>query len=453
MPIFAGLAHHLIPKTYESRTTILVQEPGRLVPFLNDLALATNVKDRMPTLEALLKSKNILGSVLEDTGEISANTEPQTKEIRVKRLAAALSVQLTGSELVELKLRWGRPEGLAKTLGAVTRRFIERLVSPERGAVENSETFFNQQLAERRAELSAAEQAYADFKMENADKLPAMYSTDVSHLAAMQQKLEEKSMELATAEAVFDELRTRLSSLNPVVGRLEESIVQVSSELAALRVRYTDEHSEVRAAERKLRRLEEERAGLLASSSKMNDIGIDQLWNMAAGTAMKEGDAMAPLLSSQMQRVQEAESRRSALRKDVEQLKAGISDLRSAIATFAPIEQRQQQLERAVAGAREMHDLLAKRYEMARLTGSLGSYEAPEQIKIIDPPQDPTEPTTPSGFIFALAGLVGGLALGAGLVVSFEVLDPRLRSPDSIGNAACLPIVAFVSRVKRHAIV
>ncbi|MGA8169939.1 MAG: hypothetical protein WB816_03770 [Methylocystis sp.] len=433
--------------------TILVQEPGRLNPILNDLAIGPNVKDRMPALVALLKSEHILGAVLQDIGQLPADVDARTKEIRVGDLAAALNVQLIGSELVELKIRGPKPGGLANTLEAVSRRFIERVVSPERGAVENSESFLGQQLADRRAELSSAEQAYTDFKAENADKLPALYSTNVTRLAAMQQKLEEKSMELATAEAAFDDLRNRLSSLNPVVGKLEESIVQASGELVSLRARYTDEHSEVLATERKLRRLEEERASLLEASSKIKNFDMDRLWNMAANSATNGDKNAAPLLSSQMQRIQEAESKRNALRQDVEQLKKAIDDIRGAISTFAPIEQRQQQLERAITATREMYDMLAKRYEMARLTGSLGRYEAPERIKIIDAAQDPTVAVTPGKIIFVLAGFIGGVIIGIGLAVSFEFIDPRLRRLDAIEEALGLPIIAFVPRGGRDAIV
>jgi len=345
-----------------------------------------------------------------------------------------------------LKIRGGRAAGLAVTLEAVGRRFIERLVSPERGAVEKSESFLEQQLADRSGELSRAEQAYADFKAQNSDKLPALYSSNVTRLAAMQQKLEEKTMELATAEAGFESLRSRVSTLNPVVGRLEEQIVQLSSELAGLRARYTEEHSAVQAADRKLRRLEEERASLLANAGGTAGADMDRLWNMAAGTVVNDEKAAAPLLVSQMQRVQEAESKRDALRKDVEQLKQGIEELRGSIAEFAPIEEQQQRLERAITAAREMHDMLSKRYEMARLTGSLGRFEAPDRIKIIDAPQDPSAPVTPGGILFVLGGLVGGIILGIGLAAMFEILDPRPRRLIDIQEAFGLPVIAFLPR-------
>ena len=444
MPALGLVAGIFAPKAYEARMSILVQEPDKLNPILSDLAIGANLKERMPALLTLLKSKQVLSDILRDLGQIGPDSSPRDEEIRAGNLTAALSASLVGSEMIELKIRGPKAQGLAKTLGAVGARFIDHVVAPGRGAVEGSESFLEEQLAKRTAEMGLAEQAYADFKAMNADKLPALYTTNVTRLTAMQQSLEEKRIELATAEARFEDLRRRAATLNPVLGRLEEAIIQASGELSGLRARYTDEHSEVQAAERKLRRLEEQRAALLAAAKDQNGADMERLWNLAAGIATGGDKTNAPLLVAQMTQILEADGRRAALKKEVEQLAQGVDRLRGAMADFAPIEKQQQQLERTITSAREMHDMLAKRYEMARLTGSLGRYEAPERIKIIDAPRDPSAPVTPGAFLFVIGGLLGGLILGAGLAATFEILDPRLRRKRDFEQASGLPVLAIL---------
>ncbi len=447
MPILGAIAGHFAPKAYEARMTILVQEPDKLNPILNDLAIGANLKDRMPSLQALLTSKHVLIDVLKDLGQIGPNTDQKTIDFGVSNLGRALTSNLIGAELIELKIRSSYPQGLSKTLNAVGARFIERVVAPGRGSVDSSEAFLKSELDKSTAELDAAEQQFTEFKSRNGEKLPALYTANVTRLAALQGSLEEKRIELATADASFEDLRKRVSTLNPVVGRLEETIVQTTSELAALRTRYTDEHSEVQAAERKLARLEEERSAVLASTSHENGADMQRLWNLAAGVATSGDKVNAPLLVEQMTQIQEADTKRAALHTEVEQLTAAVEQLRGAIAEFAPIEQQQQELERSIASAREQHDMLAKRYEMARLTGSLGRYEEPERVKIIDMPQEPSGPVTPPAILFVIGGLVGGLALGAGLATVFDVLDPRLRRVKDFEDASGLPVLAFVPRI------
>lgn len=445
MPLLGFVAGMLAPKRFEARTTLLVQEPAKLNPFLNDLAVGTNVKDRMPALGALLHSQHVLDKVLVDTGRIDAQTPAHRREEMVAILSRSISVKLTGSDLIEIRLAGARPQGLLPVLQAVTNRFIERLVSPEQGAIIASQNFLETQLEQRRQALSKAEREFADFKVRNADKLPAIYSANVNRLGQLQQKMQEREMELATAQAGFNDIRSRIAGANPVIGRLEEEIVKLTGELTALRARYTEEHSQVQGIERRLKRTQAERKALLEASSALKDLDLDRLWNIAANMASgEEGKPQTTLLMSQLQRLQDAQARRVTLEKDVEELRRMISDLQQTIGTFAPIEQEQQHLERTIAAAREMYDSLLKRSEMARVTGALGRFEAPERIKIIDPPSEPSAPVGPGLILFVLGGLIGGILIGIGLATVTEFADQRLRGEQDFTLDSGIPVLGRI---------
>jgi len=448
MPFLGLAASFFATKTFEAKMTVLVQEPARMNPFLNDISIGTNIKERMPALSALLRSEHILARVLTDIGELEPEADPRTRSKAINELARSITVQLTGSELVDLKLRGKRSYGLGKKLEAIGVRFMERILSPERGALVSSESFLDEQLKRRRADLERNEYVLSEFRRRNSDKLPALLNASIQRLATLTQKREERTMDLATSEKLFGDLRERLAGTNPVVGRLEEAIVQVTSELAALRARYTEHHSDVLAAERKLARLQEERQVILAASAQFRDMDMDRLWNMAAGADPgPDSKGAVPLLISQIQKLQDAEARTTMLRQDVAQLTKTIDEMQAAISQFAPIEQHQKRLERAVEVARELHDTLAKRSEMAKLTGALGRYETPERIKIIDPPMDPTSPITPGKFLFVLGALVGGVIMGAGLATLLEFADPAVRRRDVIIEITGLPVIATLNRI------
>lgn len=452
LPPLALVAATLAPARYEARMTLLVQEPAKLNPILNDIAVNPNLKERMSALIALAHSEVVLGRVLEDLGRIGPNTDPREKENMVRSLSAAVNIQLVGSDIIEMRLRALDASSPAITLEALSKRFIERVVSPERTAVEDSERFLKGQMNDRRAALEAAERAFASFKTANADKLPALYNSTVSRLAQLEQQIETKEMELGTADATLSDLRRRLATTNPLIGRIEEAIVQVSAELASLRARYTDQHSEVQAAMRKLDRLEGERQHLLSSARDIESVDLDRLWNLAAGvTQGADGSSdsrTAPLLVSQLQKLQEAQARKVGLEKEVEQLKAAAVMLQRDIAAFGPIEAQQQNLERAVTNARENYDSLAKRYEMARVTGALGLFEAPERVKILEPPANPAPKVTPGYFLYVLAGIAAGIAMGGALAGAAELLDSRLRRPQDFARVLGIPVIARIPRIE-----
>ena len=456
MPFLALFASFVLPRNYEARTTLLVQEPSKLNPFLNDLAIGPNVKDRITALDALLHSEHVLDQVLRDVGVIDAKTSPEDRTALIARLKNTTFVRLIGSDLIEIKVSDRKPGNLLPLLIAVTRRFVDRLLSPEQSAIVDSQTFLDSQLSSRRAALEKAERDYSNFKTKHADKLPAIYAANVQRLGQLQQKLEERSMDLAAADAAFEDMRGRLASTNPVIGRLEEAIVATSSELTTLRTRYTEEHSDVQAAERKLKRLQDERRVLFEASQALKDTDLDRLWNMAAGSVQTPEEAAASpnnkspqtLLVSQIGRLQDLQGRRIALQQDVTQIRKTLADLQHTMSQFAPIEQEQQQLERAIATARETYEALSKRFEMARVTGALGKFEAPERIKMIDPPFEPTSPVGPGTLLYMLAGVIAGIAMGGGLAFAAEILDQRIRLNSIFTFIAGVPVIARVPRAK-----
>ncbi|QTL05151.1 hypothetical protein J5J86_07615 [Aquabacter sp. L1I39] len=452
LPPLAIIAASVAPQRYEARMTLLVQENAKLNPILNDIAVSPNLKERMSALIALAHSEVVLGRVLEDLGRIGPNTDPKERDNMVRALSGAVNIQLLGTDIIEMRYRALDPTSPSAVLQALSRRFIERLVSPERTAVEDSERFLKQQMDERKQALDQAEKAFSDFKIANADKLPAIYNSTVGRLATLQQQIEAKEMDLGSADATAQDFRKRLATTNPLVGRIEEAIVQVSAELASLRARYTDQHSEVQAAMRKLSRLEEERQHLLASARDIESTDLDRLWNMAAGVTQNQDGTEpknAPLLVSQLQRLQEVQARRVALQKEVEQMKEQAVLLQRDIAAFGPIEQQQQTLERAVNTARDNYESLAKRYEMARVTGALGQFEAPERVKVLEPPSNPAPKVTPGYVLYVLAGIIAGIALGGALAGAAELLDTRLRRPSDFSRLFGVPVIARIPRIQQ----
>lgn len=451
MPVLALGLSFVVPRAYETHMTILVQEPARLNPLLNDISVATNVKDRMPALNALLHSEHVIGRVLADVGTIDADTTYEKKRAMVADMSSAVTATLVGSEVIELKLRGNKGAGLGQTLSAIGNRFIERLVAPERDAVQGSETFLTDQLRQLRDELTRAETALSEFNSQHADKLPQLNLATITRLTALQQALQAKQIELGNANAALEDSRGRIAGTNPVIGRIEDAIVQVTSELVALKARYTSDHSEVQAAERKLTRLEEARHSLLDRSLPLNPENVDRLWNMAAGAASSPDNSQTPLMVSQMQHLQDAETRRAELRQETEQLKQAIDDIQHSISEYTPVENQQKQLERAVTAANESYDTLAKRYQTARITGALGRFEAPDRIKIIDPASDPTAPVTPGRILFVLLGVVAGIVMGAGLTTIAELLDQRVRNSQSLADLAEAPLITSISRIASKA--
>ena len=116
LPVIALIISFLAPRTWESHTTILVQESAKMNPFLEDLSVSTDLKDRMATLDTLLHSRHMLINVAQDLALINEkSTNLQTDDF-VNKLSASLKVNWIGKDLVKLIYRTDSPENMVDCL-------------------------------------------------------------------------------------------------------------------------------------------------------------------------------------------------------------------------------------------------------------------------------------------------------------------------------------------------
>jgi polysaccharide chain length determinant protein (PEP-CTERM system associated) len=443
LPLAGALVGLLAPKKYESYTTVLIQETASQNPFLEDLAVATNLKKRMEAMNALLHSKHVLGEVVDEL-EAGSNLPEGRRQEMIARLSYALRATLVGEDLVRISYFAGAPEHMARVLELVSRRFIDRVVAPQRSSISSSEEFLESELLMRKTDLAEAEKRLADYKTRFAGELPDLHSSNVNRLADLAKLLAEKELELAGEVAARDGLHRKLSQTNPVVGRIEEQIVETMSELAVLRARYTDRHTKVQAALRRLDSLENERTKQLQAGATVDPKDLERLWNIASSQRLLLEDGGQTLLVSQLEKLQDADSRIQRLEQETGSLRRDVAMLGRKVDGFGRHEQQLTELERDLGVKRKIFQELSERYQNARVTGALGRWEESDRVKVIDAPFTPRAPTNLPLLVFVVAGLFGGFALGCALAVVAELADTSIRRRVSLERLLDIRVVARI---------
>jgi polysaccharide chain length determinant protein (PEP-CTERM system associated) len=449
LPVVGGVLSRFAPRSYEARMSILIQDPGKLNPFLEDLAVKNNLKDRMEALRALLTSRHVLARVAQDLGKLDDHSTDVQRDRAVAELAAAVSVQLIGNEMVELRYQSSEPRGMDKVLTGIKERFMEEVRAPEMSSMQDSVEFLKEQLQKATDRLTEAEKGLSLFKTANADKLPELRGTNLQRLTQLGDTLSEREVQLAGAEAQLATTQERLVQTDPVIGRLEQDIVSVRSELALLRSRYTEEHSSVQGAERKLARLEEERGELMRATAPPLPADADRMWNMAA-VATNRDDGSQPLLVSQVVLLQQARLRVEQLRGEVANLRSAVQDLRTRVEGSGETERQLRDQEREVQVGSDLVAQLRKRSDMANVTSELSRFQENDRIVVIDKPVEPTRPTKPLTLLYTIGGLVAGIALGIGLAVVTELMDTTVRTARMMQRITGIPVLARIRPFERR---
>jgi len=413
------------PRTYVTHMTLLVQEPAKLNPYLGDLAVGTRLQERMPVITSLVRNPSGLEDVALALGRISPDTPKPVRDDVIRKLSKGLTIQLIGTDLVELRLAGDTADVLELELAAIAARFIDKLTAPERESIAGTVEFLERQIDGRRPLLQAASQRLAEFRARNAAALPDARAADGARLAGLRDLLDERRRALAGATAALSALQATILNTNPLLDQIEKEVARLSGEVAHLRSRYTENHPALRAAQAELRSLEEQRA--------------------AVGSGSRPGDPPPSAVSaSQAEPLRAAKAQQLSLQVEVAQLERAVTDAEAA-AVQTDVQSDLARLESDLATEKELYDKLVKRYEMAQVSGALGSFEAGERVKIIAPPEHPID-VGPSSTVFLLAGIVGGLALGLGLAVTAEMGDDSMRRRDQVERITGLPVLARIAR-------
>ncbi|MEF1340797.1 GNVR domain-containing protein, partial [Vibrio rotiferianus] len=320
----------------------------------------------------------------------------------IGQLASQLSVHQLGKDFIQIQLKSPHSEGMDTLLTSVSEHFIEQLLAPERSSIKDSSHFLNMHITKRREQLDKAELAYAEYKNAYSHATPEMQSQSLARLASLKQTLAEKEAELAGVERSLGSLDQQLSKTNPVIGKIEEQIIEIRSELTLLRARYTEAHSLVQGKLRELQRLEQERS-ILIKSSKFE-----------------------------------------SLTEETISLKKMVTELEYDANRFGSTTTDINRLARDVSVKRELYEDLVERYEMAQLTGSLGSFEEGKRVKVIDEPFVPSSPSNLPAIVFVLLGFVGGAGLGISLATILELIDNSVRSKQSLVKSLGVPVITVI---------
>lgn len=360
------------PRTYTARTLLMLQERQASDP-LSSGGPVREGRVRVDEIDTLMKSDRVLTSAILDFNVGKPPLSAAELEGAVKSLRRQLSVSVVGSEFIEIELRQSDRLGIGNRLSVLLTRFFERLLSRE----DSMKTARQFALEQRRRDLDISRAAIEDW-LKRAQLAGARVNPADSRVPELQAKfsaLEQKLMVTASSllsepvtpatlsEAIADEIR--LAQARPArqaAGMLPTSSAQMSA----------------------LRELEAEHEAYLA-------VGAD------LGKAVL---AAARIVAQSLPQTQSGPAQ--AIYQEWLSLDARFNE------AMTQYDAHQKRSRKASGPALTPFGLIA-----------------PESIRIIDEPRDPTLPTT-SLLKIILACLMGGIGLGVSLAAIAEQLDDRV---------------------------
>jgi len=434
-------------KQYTNHATILIEESSLLNPYLDDLSFSFDLSNRMAALRTLVISRKVLIAVAKETGLISETATSAEIEKIHQELSQALSLSLVGDELVRLNFIWHDQTKMKMVLEKVVEKFIESLLAPTRASLDTSEQFFYQQLVSLRDELEVSEESLAMFKAKNSNTLPAVLHSNRQTFDKLLSDQQQKSIVLSGAQAKLKALTTKMGQANPILGRIEEKIIAVESELSFLKTRYTEKHSKVISKKREMQSIRNRQQSLIESNKELDLTNLDQLWQMA-NTLPSDGDNESSVLVSQILNLEEAKNSVTQHQQEYSMLEQQVNTVSERLLVTSDIEKQLRKLERDYDVKQSLYKDMLSRYEMAKVTGKLVKYEGPDKVKNIERAYSPTQPINTSFAVSIIVGIILGIFTSSTIVFVATLFDSHLKDIQTIEKLSALEVVTILPIVR-----
>jgi polysaccharide chain length determinant protein (PEP-CTERM system associated) len=357
-------------------------------------------------------------------------------ETLVNSLRTRTKIQATGY-LVTISFTDVDAEQARDVVEAIATVFIEQNLGENRQEIEDARSFLDKQIAEYDEQLGQAEERLANFQGEKLSALPDRQT--------YQFRLEELRTERQTAETSLQRSLSRRTTLKqqiaggPALDTTLE-IFKIEEEIGDLLARFTAQHPDVVALQRRLDELknrqgqEAEAAGIAGTAASGSGLTTAQL----AGADYSQLKSM----------LAEEEANVAVYSDQVRQLRSKVERMEYLAAQVPMVEAELARLNRDYDVLKRKHSELVSRREQAIISQKKEVGTDRIKFQIVDPARVPSRPNGPPRTMLLTAVLLFALVAGCGFAVFLSIINETFNDPQRLRQAFNFPVLGVVAPVR-----
>jgi polysaccharide chain length determinant protein (PEP-CTERM system associated) len=442
----AALYARSLPNEYFSYSLILVV-PQRISESLVRNTITSSIEDRLPSIRAQVLSRTSLERIISEFDLYPEERKRMVMSDVVALMERNIVVEISGSrnDTFRVGFRGNNATLVTRVAQRLGNLFIDQSLSYRSALIEDTTSFLDTQLAEKRRELEEVEQKLAAYQRQHAGELPSQQLANIQQLQNANTRLQSIVDSINRSRERRLQLEQQLADVEstPVVDAVVPSgpvpsgstlaqLTAARQEVAALEARgFRPGHPDLDAAQRRVRDLT---ARLAAESSGGPDEPVMSPAEAARQARMSDLRAQIAEVDRQIALAQQEEQR---AREVVQATEARIDASPMREAELTALTRDYGIIESAY------RDLLFKR-EAARLSANLEQRQVGESFRTVDPARIPDQPSAPDRPRISLFGLAIGLGFGLGLAGLFEFRDRTIRTDEDLALVLDLPVLAVV---------
>jgi succinoglycan biosynthesis transport protein ExoP len=453
-----GSSWFLAPR-YRSATLILVEQQTMPKNYVTP-NVADDLQGRLQNITQQILSRTRLLHIIDELHLYTGAKSNQDEKVeRMRKDIEIVLVRDAGDRVTAFNVYYssGDPYTAQQATSELTNLFINENLEVRQQQSEGTTKFLVDQLETARKSLADQEEKVREFKGQHMGELPGQLGTNLQILSGLQGQLQSEADAINAAkqqhaylQTLVDQYRAMQAAPKTADGApmglpaLDEELDKLKGQLADLSSRYTERHPDVRKLKQQIVKTEKMRQQIQADLKARSGVARSDNSNVSStpGTFNANG-TLSPMAQIQSQ-LQSNEFEISNRENAVTDLKNKIADYQTRLNQEPVREQQLADLTRGYDQSKANYDDLLKKKNESAMATSMELLQQGERFRIIDPPSLPLKPDFPNRLKFCGIGLAVGLALGAGVVAAFEMVDDRLYSEKEIQEMIPAPVISEI---------
>jgi polysaccharide chain length determinant protein (PEP-CTERM system associated) len=441
-----------MPDTYKSGARVFADTQSILGPLLRGLTVESNSNAQIGLMVKTLLSRPNLERIARMTDlDVQADT-PKAFNALIANLKSNISIRKTGGRnqnIFNISFSHNDPIIARDVVQAVLTVFIENTRGEDRRDTDSANKFLDSQIQEYENRLMKAETRLTNFKQKYSDVLPNKnggYYAKLNNAKAQLKNIEllllETKTQLSASKAKLNQpsasevtQKNSIVDSNSIQTTYDNRIADLEGKLDSLKLRYTEQHPDVKESQRQLDHLIKNRNDEIELYLTKNSENANEYTQMSQN----------PVIQDIQIQVNKLESQVASMQVRANNYRNTVAELQNKIHTLPEIEAELVQLNRGYGITKSQYEQFLRRKEKAQIGQSADELTSKVNFKVIDPPLVPLKPAGPKRILFYSAVTFLGIAVGLGLSFLFSQINPVVTSSSQVSRATGIPIFGIVS--------
>ena len=443
-----AVAARKLPDRYSSSAVIQVarpQVPDSIVRPMNTVRF----QDRLQAVQQSILSRSRLEAVI---NEFNLYADERRNGLimqwAVEKMRDDIDVRPGSGDTFTVGYEGKDPITVQKVAERLADYFKTESIKDGEDRAERTNSFVNSQVEAAKQKLLEVEERLKQYKLKFSGELPAQQNSNGLALSSIQAQsinlTKQIDVDLMTKTSLEKEIATLEAQQEPpvmlsaspnqpantVAGKLAQAHAELNNMLSVRGLR--EEHYEVREMRRRIAQLQKD------AESEGNKITVGSI------TTNPAEQARLVQLGKFRDQLEQVNNRIALNRNEIIRLSAQAATYQAKI-DRAPVHDAElMELTRDYGIYTALYnDLVAKR-EQASMSVNLERRQIGEQYVLLDPARLPEAPFSPNRILINLFGILGGLALGLGVVALIEYRDGSFKADYEIASVLAMPVLAVV---------